>query len=117
MVPYCPRCGTALSSHEVAQGYKDVKETSIFVRFPRQSRRRRELPGLDHHALDAAFQRGAVRERGGQKYALVEYEGTKSSIMAAALVSGLLGEEAKDHLRHYPGSALEHKEYDTAVCV
>ncbi len=33
IVPYCPRCGTALSSHEVAQGYKDVKETSIFVRF------------------------------------------------------------------------------------
>ena len=33
VVPYCPRCGTALSSHEVAQGYKDVKETSIFVRF------------------------------------------------------------------------------------
>ena len=33
IVPYCPRCGTALSSHEVAQGYKDVKDTSIFVRF------------------------------------------------------------------------------------
>ena len=34
VVPYCPRCGTALSSHEVAQGYKDVKEKSIFVKFP-----------------------------------------------------------------------------------
>ncbi len=34
VVPYCPRCGTALSSHEVAQGYKDVTETSIFVSFP-----------------------------------------------------------------------------------
>ena len=33
IVPYCPRCGTALSSHEVAQGYKDVTETSIFVKF------------------------------------------------------------------------------------
>ncbi len=33
IVPYCPRCGTALSSHEVAQGYKDVKEKSVFVRF------------------------------------------------------------------------------------
>ncbi len=33
VVPYCPRCGTALSTHEVAQGYKDVKEKSIFVRF------------------------------------------------------------------------------------
>ncbi len=34
IVPYCPRCGTALSSHEVAQGYKDVEETSVFVKFP-----------------------------------------------------------------------------------
>ena len=33
VVPYCPRCGTALSSHEVAQGYKAVKENSVFVRF------------------------------------------------------------------------------------
>ena len=33
VVPYCPRCGTALSSHEVAQGYKRVKETSVTVRF------------------------------------------------------------------------------------
>ncbi len=34
IVPYCPRCGTALSSHEVAQGYKDVKEKSVVVKFP-----------------------------------------------------------------------------------
>ena len=34
VVPYCPRCGTALSSHEVAQGYKEVSEFSAFVRFP-----------------------------------------------------------------------------------
>ncbi len=33
IVPYCPRCGTALASHEVAQGYKDVKEKSVFVKF------------------------------------------------------------------------------------
>ena len=33
IVPYCPRCGTALSSHEVAQGYKDVKETSAIAKF------------------------------------------------------------------------------------
>ena len=33
IVPYCPRCGTALSSHEVAQGYKDVKDVSVIVRF------------------------------------------------------------------------------------
>lgn len=33
VVPYCPRCGTALSSHEVAQGYEDVTEPSVYVRF------------------------------------------------------------------------------------
>jgi len=33
IVPYCPRCGTSLSSHEVAQGYKDVTETSVYVKF------------------------------------------------------------------------------------
>jgi isoleucyl-tRNA synthetase len=34
VVPYCPRCGTALSSHELAQGYKDVVDPSVYVRFP-----------------------------------------------------------------------------------
>jgi isoleucyl-tRNA synthetase len=34
VVPYCPRCGTALSSHEVALGYKDIEDPSIYVRFP-----------------------------------------------------------------------------------
>lgn len=34
VVPYCPRCGTSLASHEVAQGYKEVEETSVYVRFP-----------------------------------------------------------------------------------
>ncbi|MDE6357688.1 MAG: class I tRNA ligase family protein, partial [Eubacteriales bacterium] len=33
IVPYCPRCGTSLSSHEVAQGYKDVKDKSAFAKF------------------------------------------------------------------------------------
>jgi len=34
VVPYCPRCGTALSSHEVALGYQDVEDPSVYVRFP-----------------------------------------------------------------------------------
>lgn len=33
VVPHCPRCGTALSSHEVAQGYKDVTESSVYIKF------------------------------------------------------------------------------------
>ena len=38
IVPYCPRCGTALSSHEVAQGYKDVKEISVVIKFKIKNR-------------------------------------------------------------------------------
>ena len=38
VVPYCGRCGTALSSHEVAQGYEDVTEPSVYVRFPVRER-------------------------------------------------------------------------------
>ena len=34
VTPYCPRCGTALASHEVAQGYQDVVDPSVYVRFP-----------------------------------------------------------------------------------
>lgn len=34
VVPYCPRCGTSLSSHEVAQGYKEAEDPSVFVKFP-----------------------------------------------------------------------------------
>jgi isoleucyl-tRNA synthetase len=45
VVPYCPRCGTALSSHEVALGYEDVKDPSIYVRFPLLAKRAAAAPG------------------------------------------------------------------------
>ena len=38
ILPWCPRCGTGLSSHEVAQGYQDVQDPSVFVRFPWRDR-------------------------------------------------------------------------------
>ena len=44
VVPYCPRCGTALSSHEVAQGYKDVTETSVYVKFKVKGQENTYLP-------------------------------------------------------------------------
>ena len=69
VVPYCARCGTALSSHEVAQGYEDVEDPSIYVRFPVAGGRGRPAPGrhaagLDHHAVDARLQRRARRRPG-----------------------------------------------------
>lgn len=39
VLPYCPRCGTTLSSHEVAQGYKEVKEDSIYLKFKLKDRK------------------------------------------------------------------------------
>ena len=61
VVPYCPRCGTPLSSHEVAQGYKDVKERSAIARF--------KAKGEDAYILawtttpvDPAQQPGPLRE-------------------------------------------------------
>ena len=65
VVPYCPRCGTPLSSHELAQGYQEgTKDPSVFVKFPLARSARRLPAGLDDHALDAAGQRGGGRRRG-----------------------------------------------------
>ena len=44
VVPYCTRCGTALSSHEVSLGYQDVEDPSLYVRFPVEGRGRRVVP-------------------------------------------------------------------------
>ena len=53
IVPYCPRCGTPLSSHEVAQGYKDVKERSAIAKFP--------VKGEDAYILAWTTTRGHFR--------------------------------------------------------
>ena len=70
VVPYCPRCGTALSSHEVALGYEDVEDPSVYVRFPllgEDGRRgRRVTAGLDDDPVDAARQRAVAVGAGHQ---------------------------------------------------
>ncbi len=108
VVPYCPRCGTALSSHEVAQGYKDVRETSIFVRF--------KVKGEDASLLAWTTtpwtlpSNVALCVNAREEYALVEYEGEKL-YMAAALVESLFQEKARI-IKTFPGSDLEYKEYE-----
>ena len=65
VAPYCPRCPTPLSSHELALGYEDnVPDPSIYVRFPVDGRPDTSIPGLDHHPLDAARQRRPGRAPG-----------------------------------------------------
>ena len=57
--PYCPRCETPLSSHEVSLGYDDVKDPSVYVRMRLKSEPGHLLPRLDDDAVDAYFERRA----------------------------------------------------------
>ena len=62
-MPWCIRCGTGLSQHELVgtDSYRDLTHTSVYLALPIVDRARRALPGLDHDALDAARQRRAGR--------------------------------------------------------
>ena len=64
IVPYCPRCGTALSSHEVAQGYKRVEETFRGRALQGEGHGKHLPHRVDDHPVDAAQQRRAVRQSG-----------------------------------------------------
>lgn len=91
VVPFCPRCGTALSSHEVAQGYKEVSEFSAFVRF--------KAKGMDNTFLLAWTttpwtlpSNVALCVNADEDYAFFNFKG-QTLIMARALLKTVLGEE------------------------
>ena len=92
VVPYCPRCGTALSSHEVAQGYKDVTDPSIYVRFPLV-----DEPGTSLLVWTTtpwtlpANQAAAINP--DTTYAVVNVDGERL-VMAEALVATVIGDDA-----------------------
>ncbi|MEE1312199.1 MAG: isoleucine--tRNA ligase [Lachnospiraceae bacterium] len=108
IVPYCPRCGTPLSSHEVAQGYKDVKERSAVVRFKVK----------DEEAYILAWtttpwtlpSNVALCVNPVETYVKVQKD-EYTYYMAEALVEKVLGEDAKI-LESYTGKDLEYKEYE-----
>ena len=108
IVPYCPRCGTPLSSHEVAQGYKDVKKRSAVVRF--------KVKGEDAYILAWTTtpwtlpSNVALCVNPDEDYVKVTSKGY-TYYMAAALVDTVLGEGA-EVLEHYQGKDLEFKEYE-----
>ncbi len=108
IVPYCPRCGTPLSSHEVAQGYKDVKERSAIVRF--------KVKGEDAYILAWTTtpwtlpSNVALCVNPDESYVKVENEGMVY-YMAEALVETVLKGETKI-LERYVGKDLEYKEYE-----
>jgi len=107
VVPYCPRCGTALSSHEVALGYEDVKDPSIYVRFPL----------LDDDASLLVWTTTPWTLPGNQAVAVapdVTYVKARINeeavILAEPLVENVLGEEA-EILDRFPGTALIGRRY------
>ena len=108
IVPYCPRCGTPLSSHEVAQGYKDVKETSVIVRF--------KVKGEDAYILAWTTtpwtlpSNVALCVNPVETYVKVK-SGDYTYYMAEALVKTVLGDDA-EILERYTGKDLEFKEYE-----
>ncbi len=109
IVPYCPRCGTPLSSHEVAQGYKDVKERSAIARF--------KVVGEDAYFLAWTTtpwtlpSNLALCVNPEEEYVKVKASDGYTYYMAGALVEKVLGEDAQI-LETYKGKDLEYKEYE-----
>ena len=108
IVPYCPRCGTPLSSHEVALGYKELKERSAVVRFKAK----------DDEAYYLAWtttpwtlpSNVALCVNPNEKYVKVKYAGY-TYIMAEALCSQMF-EGDYEIIETYTGKDLEYREYE-----
>ena len=116
IVPYCPRCGTPLSSHEVAQGYKAVKERSAVVRF--------KVVGEDAYFLAWTTtpwtlpSNVALCVNPEETYVKVKAADGRTYYLAQALADKVLGslaeegEKAYEVLETYTGKDLEYKEYE-----
>jgi len=109
IVPYCPRCETSLSSHEVAQGYQDVKETSIFVRFKVKDKEDTFLLAWTTTPWTLPSNVGLCVNP-TDTYCMAEHEGQKL-ILAKNLCESLLGEDYRI-IEEYVGTDLEHMEYE-----
>lgn len=116
IVPYCPRCGTPLSSHEVAQGYKDIKERSAIARF--------KVKGEDAYILAWTTtpwtlpSNVALCVNPSDTYVKVKAIDGYTYYMAEALLDTVLGglakedEKAYEILETFTGRDLEYKEYE-----
>ncbi len=110
IVPYCPRCGTPLSSHEVAQGYKDVKERSAIARF--------KVVGEDAYILAWTTtpwtlpSNVALCVHPDHDYVKVKTTGGYTYYLAAALADTVLGAGNYEVLEHFRGIDLEGKAYE-----
>ena len=108
VVPYCPRCGTPLSSHEVAQGYKDVKERSAIVRFKKKDE---DVYFLAWTTTPWTLPSNvALCVNPDEDYVKVK-QGDYTYILASALVETVLKEDYTV-LETYKGKDLEGIEYE-----
>ncbi len=114
IVPYCPRCGTPLSSHEVAQGYKDVKERSAVVRFKVKDEDAYilawtttpwTLPSNVALCVNPDENYVKVKTADGYTYYIAE-------ALAEAVLSGDKPSAPFEILETYKGKELEYKEYE-----
>ena len=110
IVPYCPRCGTALSSHEVSQGYKSVTEKSAVVRF--------HVKGEGNSFIYAWTttpwtlpSNVALCVNPKEDYARFKVDGM-TALMAKALIPSVIGEREIEILEVVKGAALEGLEYE-----
>ena len=110
VVPYCPRCGTALSSHEVSQGYKSVTERSAVVRF--------KVKGEENTYLYAWTttpwtlpSNVALCVNPDETYAKFDCEG-RTIIMGDALIEQVLGDKEITNKTTFPGRELEGLRYE-----
>jgi isoleucyl-tRNA synthetase len=115
VVPYCPRCGTALSSHEVAQGYKDVVDPSVYVRLSVTDLAGSPLSGGEELVVWTTTpwtlpSNAAVAVDPELTYVRAVH-GDAVLVLAEALVERVLGEGA-EILDRFPGAALEGVRYD-----
>ena len=110
IAPYCPRCGTALSSHEVAQGYKNVKETSAFVRFPVKGEENTYLLAWTTTPWTLPSNLGLCVNP-HDTYARFNVDG-QTIIMAKALISAVYPDKEVEIVAEMPGCELKGLEYE-----
>ncbi|MBR4351159.1 MAG: isoleucine--tRNA ligase [Bacilli bacterium] len=111
IMPWCPRCGTGLASHEVAQGYKEVTANTVIVPFKSKDDNSYFLVWTT--TPWTLISNVALCVNPNEEYVKVESKGYKF-ILAKALVNSVLGDEYKV-LETYKGKDLEYKEYEQLI--
>jgi isoleucyl-tRNA synthetase len=109
VVPYCPRCGTALSSHEVALGYRDVVDPSVYVRFPVKGEDGVSFLGWTTTPW-TLISNAALAVHPDVTYVRARVDG-ETLIIAEALTERVLGEDAETEAR-VPGAELVGTAYE-----